>query len=70
MTLNGPRGQKLSLPFPATSGAGEAVRHSEVCGTQCRLQWTIVFQKKILGLADSELAQVAISVEETPKYLS
>ena len=31
---------------------------------------TIVFQKKILGLADSELAQVAICIEETPKYLS
>ena len=31
---------------------------------------SIVFQKKILGLADSELAQVTISVEETPKYLS
>ena len=31
---------------------------------------SIVFQKKILGLVDSELAQVAIFVEETPKYLS
>ena len=30
----------------------------------------IVFQKKILGLADSELAKVAIFVEESPKYLS
>ena len=33
-------------------------------------QLPIVFQKKILGLADSELAKVAIFVEESPKYLS
>ena len=34
------------------------------------LTQAIVFQKKSLGLADSELAKVAIFVEETPKYLS
>ena len=51
-----------------------ACNHSVILCIRLRNQkienGSIVFQKKILGLADSELAKVAIFVEESPKYLS
>ena len=42
----------------------------ENCRILSRSPLSIVFQIKILGLADSELAKVAIFVEESPKHLS